>query len=315
MKIVFMGTPGFALPSLRRLLEEGHKIQLLVTRQDKPKGRGRKLSPPPTKELAISQGIPVEQPTNLRSPDFYHRLKSLQPEVIAVVAYGKILPQELLDVPPYGGVNLHASLLPRYRGACPINWALINGEQETGVTTIKMSAEMDAGDILLARRVAIAPGEAAEELEERLSLVGAELLCETLDRLKESQITPRPQDHSQATFAPRLKKEDGRIDWGKGAEQIFNAIRGLTPWPGAYSMFRGKMVIFRRGELFDVPAGKEIPVREPGEIVALDKRGIVIQCGDGAYLLIEELQPESRRRMRAVDFVNGYRVKSGEKFS
>ncbi len=315
MKIVFMGTPKFALPSLRRLLEDGHEIQLLVTRPDKPKGRGRKLTPPPTKELAISQGIPVEQPTNLRSPDFYNLLKSLQLEVIVVVAYGKILPQELLDLPPYGGVNLHASLLPRYRGACPINWTLINGEQETGVTTIKMNAEMDAGDILISRKVTIAPRETAEELEKRLSLVGAELLCETLARLQDGQLSPRPQDHSQATFAHRLKKEDGRIDWGKAAMQIFNAIRGLTPWPGAYSMFRGKMVIFRRGELFDAPTGKKLPVREPGEIVALDKRGIVVQCGDRAYLLITELQPESRRRMRAVDFVNGYRVKSGEKFS
>ncbi|MFB0518515.1 MAG: methionyl-tRNA formyltransferase [Acidobacteriota bacterium] len=315
MEIVFMGTPKFALPSLRRLVKDGHEIQLLVTRQDKPKGRGQKVAPPPTKELAISQGIPVEQPTDLRSPDFYNRLKSLRPEVIVVVAYGKILPQELLDLPPYGGVNLHASLLPRYRGACPINWALINGEQETGVTTIKMSAEMDAGDILLARQVAIAPGETAEELEQRLSLVGAELLSDTLARLQDGRLSPRPQDHSQATFAPRLKKEDGRIDWGKAAMQIFNATRGLAPWPGAYSIFRGKTVIFRRGELFDVPAGRELPVRELGEIVALDKRGIVVQCGDGAYLLIAELQPESRRRMRAVDFVNGYRVKPGERFA
>lgn len=314
MKIVFMGTPNFALPSLRRVLKDGHQIQLLVTRPDRPKGRGRKIAPPPTKELAISQGIPVEQPTDLRRHDFYNRLKSLRPEVIVVVAYGKILPQELLDMPPYGGVNLHASLLPKYRGACPINWALINGEQETGVTTIKMNAEMDAGDILLARRVAIGAIETAEELEERLSLVGAELLSGTLARLQDGRLIPHPQEHSQATFAPRLKKEDGRIDWGKGASQIFNAIRGLVPWPGAYSTFRGKTVIFRRGELFDVPAGEEFPVREPGEIVSLDKRGIVVQCGDGAYLLIVELQPESRRRMRAVDFVNGYRVKPGERF-
>ena len=314
MKIVFMGTPNFALPSLRRVLKDGHQIHTLVTRPDRPKGRGRKIAPPPTKELAISQGIPVEQPTDLRRHDFYNRLKSLRPEVIVVVAYGKILPQELLDMPPYGGVNLHASLLPKYRGACPINWALINGEQETGVTTIKMNAEMDAGDILLARRVAIGAIETAEELEERLSLVGAELLSETLARLQDGRLAPRPQDHSQATFAPRLKKEEGRIDWGKGASQIFNAIRGLVPWPGAYSTFRGKTVIFRRGELFDVPAGEELPVREPGEIVALDKRGIVVQCGDGAYLLIVELQPESRRRMGAVDFINGYRVKPGERF-
>ena len=314
MKIVFMGTPHFALPSLRRLLDDGHQILLLVTRPDRPKGRGQKVSPPPTKELALSQGIPVEQPTDLGSPDFYDRLKSLRPEVIVVVAYGKILPQELLDLPPYGGINLHASLLPKYRGASPVNWAIINGEQETGVTTIKMNAEMDAGDILLARRVSIGPMETAEELEEGLSLVGAELLSETLARLQEGKLTPHPQDPSQVTFAPRLKKEDGRIDWRKGTTQVFNAIRGLVPWPGAYSTFRGKKVIFWRGELFDVPAGKKLPVGVPGEIIFLDKRRIVVQCGERAHLLVTELQPGSRRRMGTVDFVNGYRVKPGERF-
>ena len=310
-----MGTPHFALPSLRRLLNEEHQIQLLVTRPDRPKGRGRKVAPPPTKELAMSQGIPVEQPTDLRSPDFYDRLKSLRPEIIVVVAYGKILPQELLDLPPYGGINLHASLLPKYRGASPVNWAIINGERETGVTTIKMNAEMDAGDILLARKVSIGPMETAEGLEERLSLIGAELLSETLARLQEGRLTPRPQDPSQATFAPRLKKEDGRIDWRNGATQVFNTIRGLVPWPGAYSTFRGKKVIFWRAELFSLPAGKELPVGVPGEIVFLEKKRMVVQCGDGAHLLVTELQPESRRRMGAVDFVNGYRVNPGERFS
>jgi len=314
MKIVFMGTPNFALPSLRRLLNNGHQIQLLVTRPDRPKGRGQKVAPPPPKELAMSQGIPVEQPTDLRNPYFYKLLKSLQPEVIVVVAYGKFLPQELLDLPPYGGINLHASLLPKYRGASPVNWAVINGERETGVTTTKINAEMDAGDILLARRVAIGPTETAEELGERLSIIGAKLLSETLTRVQESRLPPCPQDHSQATFAPRLKKEDGKIDWGKGAIQTFNAIRGLVPWPGAYSTFRGKKVIFWRGELCEAPAGKELPVGVAGEIVALDKRGIVIQCGDGVHLMVTGLQPESRRQMRAVDFVNGYRVKLGERF-
>ncbi len=314
MKIVFMGTPNFALPSLSRLLNDGHQIQLLVTRPDRPKGRGQKVAPPPTKELAMSQGIPVEQPTDLRNSVLYNLLRSLQPEVIVVVAYGKFLPQELLDLPPYGGINLHASLLPKYRGASPVNWVINNGERETGVTTNKMSAEMDAGDILLARRVAIGPTETAEELGERLSIIGAELLSETLARLQEGRLTPRPQDHSQATFAPRLKKEDGKIDWGKGATQIFNAIRGMVPWPGAYSIFRGKKVILWRGELCEAPAGKELPIGVPGEIVALAKRGIAVQCGEGVHLMVDELQPESRRRMRAVDFVNGYRVKAGERF-
>jgi len=314
MKIVFMGTPNFAIPSLKRLLNDGHEIQLLVTRPDRPKGRGQKVTPPPTKELALSHGIPVEQPTDLRSSDFFNRVKSLRTEAIVVVAYGKFLPQELLDLPPYGGINLHASLLPKYRGASPINWAIINGERETGVTTNKMSAEMDAGDILLARRVSIGPMETAEELEERLSLIGAELLSETLAGLQEGRLTPRTQDHSQATFAPRLKKEDGRIDWGKGATQVFNALRGLVPWPGAYCTFRGRTVIFWRGEPFDVSMGRKLPVGMPGEIVSLSKSGIVVQCGDGAYLQITGLQAESRRRMGAIDFVNGYRVKSGERF-
>lgn len=308
-RIVFMGTPLFAAPSLRALIE-GHHVVAVVTQPDKPRGRGLDTVPSPVKELATSKAIPVLEPTKLRDESFIHQLKVLAPEVIVVVAYGKILPRSILALPPGGCVNLHASLLPKYRGAAPINRAIINGEKETGNCTMLMDEGMDTGDVLLCERVPIGGDDTAEDLFKTLSTKGADLLRVTIDRLIEGSITPTPQDDSKATYAPMLKKEDGRIDWGKSAADIKNHLRGLYPWPGAFTAWKGTLKV-HKGRVADAEFQSGA---EPGTIIEVTKEGILVACGMGVFE-ITELQPENKKRMSAADFIKGYRLSKGERFA
>ncbi len=296
-----MGTPRFAVPSLRALVSAGHDVVAVVTQPDKPKGRGRRTAPPPVKCEAVSHGIQVLQPAKIRTDEFALCLEGLEPEVVCVVAYGKILPKRVLDIPPRGCINVHASLLPKYRGAAPVNWAIIRGERTTGVTTMLMDEGMDTGDILLQRQVAIEDDD-AETLAERLSHVGAELLVETLEALERGALTPRPQDDSAATYAPMLKKEMGLIDWSRDAEEIRNLVRGLRPWPGAYTQWGEKTLKVIRAV---VAQGEG----RPGEVIEAST-SLVVAAGRGA-LRIEELQLEGSKRMGAADFLRGHRIETG----
>lgn len=304
MKIVFMGTPDFAIPALDLLVERGENIVGVVTMPDRPKGRGRKLKAPPVKEIAERKGITVFQPGKIRDDFFISKLRGLNPDVIVVVAFGRILPKEILKIPRLGCVNLHASLLPGYRGAAPINWVIVNGEKMTGVTTMLMDEGLDTGDILLQKEVEIEEGDTAESLHAKLSKTGAKLLLETLYRLKEGEITPIPQDHSKATMSPMLKKEDRLIDWGKGAKEISNLIRALTPWPGAFTHIQGKILKILKGIAMEGDS-KDIV---PGTIIEIDEKGITISTGKG-FLLIKEIQLQDHKKMGVADFLRGHKYK------
>lgn len=304
MKIVFMGTPDFAIPALDLLIESGENIVGVVTMPDRTKGRGRKLKAPPVKETAERKGITVFQPGKIRDDFFISKLKELNPDVIVVVAFGQILSKEILKIPRFGCINLHASLLPKYRGAAPINWVIINGDKVTGVTTMLMDEGLDTGDILLQKEVEIEEGDTAETLHDKLAKTGAKLLLETLYRLKEGKITPIPQDHSKATMTPMLKKEDGLIDWEKGAKEISNLIRALTPRPGAFTHLQGKIL-----KIFKVVAlegdSKNI---NSGTIIEIDEKGITISTGKG-FLLIKEIQLQDHKKMGVADFLRGQKHK------
>ncbi|MBC7346077.1 MAG: methionyl-tRNA formyltransferase [Clostridia bacterium] len=308
MRLVFFGTPAFALPTLEALLESPHRVLGVVTQPDRPKGRRRLLAPPPVKEAAAARGLPIWQPANLREPAFLSLLRGLEPEVAVVVAYGKILPPAVLDLPRHGCINVHASLLPRYRGAAPIHWAVINGESETGVTTMYMAPALDAGDIILQRAVAIGTRETTGALHDRLARLGADLLLETLDLLEAGKAPRRPQDEALASYAPPLQPEDERIDWQWPAAVIFNRVRGLNPWPGAYTTWRGK-----RLKIWWVEPGA-LAAREarPGQVLAVGGEGFSVACGSGQALLVKELQPEGKAPMEAAAFVRGYRLAPGE---
>jgi methionyl-tRNA formyltransferase len=307
MRIVFLGTPEFAVPSLKRLHESGHDIAAVYTQPDRPAGRKQELMPPPVKQAAASLGLLIRQPEKIRRPEVIEEIRQLQPEVMVVVGYGQILPQSLIDIPPLGIVNVHASLLPKYRGAAPIQWAIARGETVTGVTTMLIDAGLDTGDILLARQTPIGPEETAEELSARLAVLGADLLVETLEGLRAGTIVPRPQDHSQATLAPLLKKEDGRIDWRLPAREIFNRARAFVPWPGAYTEFRGgRLHIWRCRPAEPSLAGP------PGLLKQVGRR-LLVACGDGASLELLEIQQEGRKRMSAEAFLNGVRLSENEK--
>ncbi len=309
-RLIFMGTPAFAVPSLNALIEGGHEILAVVTRPDKPRGRGREPSPSAVKAAATGRGIPVLTPANIRDEGFTKLLKDMAPEFIVVVAFGRILPESVLNIPPGGCVNLHASLLPGYRGAAPINWAIINGDRETGVSTMFMDAGLDTGPVLLEKKVAIGDDDTAEDLAVSLSNEGAALLKETIALLSEGRLKPRPQDDSKATFAPVLKKEDGRIDWTKGSEEIRNLIRGLYPWPGAYTQWKGLLKI--HSALAHTGPGVNA-VASPGTVIGVQGGTIDVACGEGV-LRITELQPENKRRMSAAEFISGYRIGKGERF-
>jgi methionyl-tRNA formyltransferase len=305
VRIVFLGTPEFAVPTLERAFQAGHEIAAVVTQPDRPKGRGRQLAAPPVKEAALRLGLTVHQPERIRTPEAIELLRSLKPDAMVVVGYGKIIPQAVIDIPPHGIVNVHASLLPRYRGAAPVQWAIANGEAVTGVTTMRIDAGLDTGDILLQRETAIEPEETAVELGARLATMGADLLVETLAGLERGGIVPRPQNSAQATLAPVLKKEDGLIDWSRPAAEIANRIRGFKPWPGCYTHLRGRAIEISRARAGIGAAG------EPGSVHPIRGR-IVVTCGDSTALEILEVQMEGRKKMDAGAFQNGYHLLENE---
>lgn len=307
MKLIFFGTPQFAVPTFEGLLAEGFTVELVVSQPDEPAGRGYEVKPPPVKQAAQKAGIKVFQPAKLKEPATQEFLSQYHPDAIVVVAYGRIIPPWLIDLPRLGCINLHASLLPKYRGAAPIQWALAHGERVTGVTTMKIDPGMDTGDILLAREVEIRDEDTAETLAERLSLLGAELMVETLRGLERGEITPRPQDHAQATLAPMLKKEHGRIDWSLPAQEIAWRVRGLCPWPGAYTTFRGKSL-----HVWAATVSPAASALEPGTLGA-ERGRLFVACGQGTQLEVTELQVEGRKRLAARDFLNGVRLRPGEK--
>jgi len=308
-RIVFFGTPAFALPCLEKLFQGVDQILAVVTQPDREKGRGQKKSSPPTKEFAIQHGIPVYQPEKVRDEKFIEAIKRLEPDLFVVVAFGQILPKALLDVPRFGAINVHASLLPQYRGAAPILWALLRGEKKTGITTMLMDEGMDTGAILLQVEVPIEKEDTGETLEKKLSVVGGELLMATLTGMKAGNIIPKPQDHSKATYAPQLKKEDGRIDWKRSAEEIERQIRAFNPWPGAFTRYeKGLLKIFRAEVRGEHPRG------EPGSVTWTGSDFIEVATGHGS-LLIREVQPEGKRRMRVRDFLAGHKINVGTVFS
>lgn len=307
MKIIYFGTPEFAVPSLQALIESGEDIVSVVTQPDKVKGRGHKLSQPPVKELALSRGIQVLQPSGIRTPEFFAEMAGLTPDIIVVVAYGKIIPPSLLDLPPLGCVNVHASLLPQYRGAAPIQWALINGDEKTGITTMYMDEGMDTGDILLKEEMEIDEEDNAYTLGRRLSLVGASLLIKTLKGLKDKSIRPVPQG-GKSTFAPPLKKENGRINWSLSAREISNLIRGTYPWPGAYCYLNGEKINIIRAKVVS-----HISKGTVGRIEEISGSDILVSTGKGT-LAVSEVKPEGKKIMSASAFMNGRHLKEGAVF-
>lgn len=323
LRIVFCGTPAFALPSLRHLIAQpDFKIEAVITQPDRPRGRGYEVTSSPIKDAALEAGIAVYQPEKIKSEsahDFFQRLK---PDVVVIIAYGQIIPQSLLNIPALGWINLHASLLPKYRGAAPINWAIVNGETHTGVTTMQVEAGLDTGPILMKQEAVIAPDETAPQLAARLAESGAPLVVETLRKLSRGEITPRPQDNSQATLAPILKKEDGRIDWGQPAPAIYNRIRGLQPWPGAFTTFRGKTC-----QIWGTPAAEQSISLPPGNIIEGAEAGLtlgrpgeraqgnlLVACGNGTALGLDAVQLEGRKRVTAREFSSGARLTPGDQF-
>lgn len=305
MRVLFFGTSEFALPPLEALLAR-HPVVGVVTQPDRPAGRGRRPSAPPVKRLAELHGLPCLQPLRLRDPGWVERLTALDPEIGVVAAYGQILPPAILAVPPRGCVNLHASLLPRYRGAAPIQWAIIRGERETGLTTFVMDEGMDTGPILLQERVAIGPEETAGELARRLAVRGATLLLETLDGLAADRLAPVPQPPGPAVMAPRLSKEDGWIDWGRSAEEIVSLIRGANPWPGAATAVPSGRLLLWRARAFPGEG-------EPGSLLPGPEGGLVIAAGQGVVRPVE-VQPENRRAMSWEEFLRGARLAPGVRF-
>ena len=312
MKLLFCGTPEFAVPTLKRLHAARHAFAAVVTQPDRPRGRGLEPAPAPVKQAAVAVRLRVEQPEKLRGEAGRALLTKYQPEAVVIVGYGQIIPADLLPLPPCGWINLHASLLPKYRGAAPVQWALIRGETKTGVTTMRIDPGLDTGPILLQREEPIRPDDTTLTLTARLAELGAELMAETLKRLAAGSVTPRPQDHSQATKAPLLKKEDGRVDWSLAAPEIYNRIRGLAPWPGAWTGFRGKLAHLWRSEPVEAPPGV-VKALTPGTLL-VEKHALFAACGQGTWLRLDELQPADRKRMSATDFINGLHVRSGDRF-
>jgi methionyl-tRNA formyltransferase len=312
MDLVFCGTPEFAVPTLKALLEAADfTLRMVVCQPDRPAGRGLEVTPPPVKRLAEERGIPIAQPAKLKdNPEFRSRLESIQPAAIVVVAYGRIIPPWMLALPPFGNVNLHASLLPKYRGAAPIQWAVASGETATGVTTMRLDAGLDTGDILLQATMSIAPDDTSETLAARLAALGAPLMLETLRGQAAGRITPRPQDPALATYAPLLKKEDGRISIGRSAVEIANRLRGFLPWPGAHGNFRGKTLNLWDAAPAQLPPG--MASLSPGELAASGGR-LFLGCAQHSALEIHTLQVEGKKRMSAADFIHGYRPHAGEK--
>jgi methionyl-tRNA formyltransferase len=307
MRIVFLGSGAFAIPAFEALIGAGHDVAALVTQPDREKGRGRVLAPPPLKPVAEARGVPVHQPRRIREPAAQETLRALAPDVQVVVAYGQILPRSVIDIPRHGTVNVHGSLLPRYRGAAPVQWAIVNGERETGVTTMLIDEGLDTGPTLLSRATPIGAEETAAELEPRLAAMGAEVLIETLAGIGEGTLRPEPQDHARATLAPIIKKEDGRLDWTMPAEALARRVRGFHPWPGTFATWRGQPLKILRAR------PEAIAALAPGELAA-DRDGLLVGCGQGTGLRLLEVQPESRRPMTAAAFSAGLRLAPGARF-
>jgi len=314
MILVFSGTPRFAIPTLQKLVEAGHSVPLVVTQPDRPRGRGMEVAVSPVKDAAMRLGIPVVQPGSIKNNgEFRSQLAAIAPDAIVVVGYGRIIPQWMIDLPRLGNLNLHASLLPKYRGAAPIQWAIANGESITGVTTMRIDAGLDTGDILMQREIAIGPEDTAETLGPKLASIGADLMVETLRGLESGQVRPTPQDHSQATLAPILRKEDGRMDFERTANDLLNRLRGFQPWPGAFTIFKGKTLQVHRAQPW-----QHTVTLTPGEL-AVEGTRLLVGCGKGndndtnTALELVEIQLEGKRRMTAAEFINGYRPNSGDR--
>jgi len=307
MRIVFFGSPRAALPSLERLLETGHSIGLVVTQPDRPAGRGKEPTPPPIKEAALRCGIPVLQPEKIRKePGAAEALRKAAPDIIVVVAYGQIIPASIINLPRYHSINVHFSLLPAYRGAAPVQWAILNGEPKTGVTIFELNEKMDEGDILSQLETDIGPRENALDLEDRLARLGADLLVGTLEKI--DTLPHVPQDQALASFAARLNKDQGRINWGNDAHSIDRLVRAFYPWPGAFTFFRGQRLIVRAGSPLAVPA----PPSEPGRIFAVRREGPVVGCGGESLYVVERMQQENRKEMAAADFLRGTKIEIGD---
>jgi methionyl-tRNA formyltransferase len=305
LKLVFCGTPAFAVPTLEKLVEAGFAVPLVVTQPDRPKGRGMELALSPAKQAALRLGLQVSQPEKIKNNDeFRQQLAAIAPHAIIVVGYGRIIPQWMIDLPPIGNLNLHGSLLPKYRGAAPIQWAIARGETVTGVTTMRIDAGLDTGDILLQKEIPIAPEDTAVTLAPRMAAIGAELMVETLHGLQAGTVHRRPQDHSRATLAPILKKEDGQIDFQLNAQEILNRLRGFQPWPGAYTSFRGKSL--------HIWAVQPVESAVAASEVLVESGRLIVGCGAGALQLLE-VQVEGKKRMPGADFVHGYQPRTGEK--
>jgi len=305
LRIIFMGTPDFAAKILKTLINGPDEVVAVVTQPDRAKGRGKKLTPPPAKVLAEDAGIPVLQPTKIKTEDFRNGLLTYRPDLIVVAAYGRILPKPLLELAPLGCINVHGSLLPRYRGAAPIQWSVINGEKETGVTIIQMNEGMDTGDILLKATFTTEPDETSGSLFDKLADLGSATLLKAIEGIQDGTIIPVAQDHEKATTAPMLKKNDGLIDWAKDAQEIERLIRGLDPWPTAYCFLDSKRLRLFRPEVLHKDNGAQ-----PGTVVQADKRGIFIACGKNT-LLVKEIQPEGKKRMPVESFLCGHPIAAG----
>jgi methionyl-tRNA formyltransferase len=314
MRLVFCGTPRFAVPTLEKLVEAGHSVALVVTQPDRPRGRGMEVAVSPVKDAAMRLGIAVVQPATIKNnTEFRNQLASISPDAIIVVGYGRIIPQWMIDLPRLGNLNLHGSLLPKYRGAAPIQWAIACGESVTGITTMRIDAGLDTGDILMQREIPIALEDSAETLGPKLASIGANLMVETLRGLENGQVRPTQQDHSQATLAPILQKEDGRMDFSRTADDLFNRLRGFQPWPGAFTIFKGKALQVHRAQ-----PSQDGGILPHGQI-AIDGARFFVGCGtdknrdkDDTVLELIEVQLEGKRRMTAGEFINGYRPKSGD---
>src|SRR6266702_32221 len=323
MRLLFCGTPPFAVPTLKHLLArpEFHVLGV-VSQPDRPRGRGQQLSVSPVKDVALAAHLPVHQPEKIRNPEVQQLLEKLAPDVIVIIAYGQIIPARLLPIPRHGWINLHASLLPKYRGVAPIHWAIANGETRTGLTTMRIDAGMDTGEILLQREMEIGPTETAPELAARMSEAGAPLVEETLRGLDAGTIVPKPQNHAEATIAPILKKEDGRIDWNSSAQEIYNRLRGFAPWPGAYTTFRGQTChLWAEPAVSDAALPAEVRTNPffgaaravPGTLFG-GKCDWFVACGKATVLRLQSVKLEGRKQVSASGFANGARLKSAERF-
>lgn len=308
MKLVFCGTPQFAVPSLQKLIESGFDVRLVVTQPDRPQGRGLELTASPVKQTALKFGLPVVQPDKIKkNEEFQKQLSEIAPEAIIVVGYGRIIPPWMLQLPPLGNINVHGSLLPKYRGAAPIQWAIASGETVTGITTMRLDEGLDTGDILLQREMPIAADDTAVTIAPRLAAMGADLLVETLRGLQQGKVSPTPQDHSQASLAPILKREDGLVDFNRTAAEIYNRLRGFQPWPGAYTLFRGKnLKIIAAKPVTDASA-------IPGGELRIAGEKLLVGCSSGTVLELIQLQPEGKKAITAREFVSGYRPAVAER--